>query len=76
MSPPLEIPLYGPLAAEICWRVWGTPTNFKGFRILAALLRSSQLVGVSQTVALNIVRHLHLTGRPSRLALAHISSFT
>jgi len=28
----------GPLAAETCWRVWGTPTNFNGFRILAALL--------------------------------------
>ena len=22
--------LFGPLAAEICWRVWGTPANFKG----------------------------------------------
>ena len=21
----------GPLTAEICWRVWGTPANFKGF---------------------------------------------
>jgi len=22
---------FGPLAAEICWRVWGTPANFNGF---------------------------------------------
>ena len=21
---------FGPLAAEICWRVWGTPVNFNG----------------------------------------------
>jgi len=26
-----------PLAAEICWRVWGTPANFNEFRVLAAL---------------------------------------
>ena len=26
------------LTAEICWRVWGTPTNFNGFCVLAALL--------------------------------------
>jgi len=29
---------FGLLTAEICWRVWGTPANFNGFRILAALL--------------------------------------
>ena len=22
---------FGPLTAEICWRVWGTPANFNGF---------------------------------------------
>jgi len=22
-----------PLAAEICWRVWGTPPHFNGFRV-------------------------------------------
>jgi len=27
-----------PLAAEICSLVWGTPANFNGFRVLAALL--------------------------------------
>jgi len=26
---------FGPLAAEICWRVWGTPANFNGFGVLA-----------------------------------------
>jgi len=29
---------FGLLTAEICWRVWGTPANFNGFRALAALL--------------------------------------
>ena len=65
---------FGPLAAEIGWRVWGTPANFNGFCVLAALLHGSQVVGVSQTAALNRGRHLYSTGRPSRWALAHISS--
>ena len=30
---------FGPLVAEICWRVWGTPANFNGFRVLASLLQ-------------------------------------
>jgi len=29
---------FGLLTAEICWRVWETPANFNGFRVLAALL--------------------------------------
>jgi len=28
---------FGPLAAEIDSGVWGTPANFNGFRVLAAL---------------------------------------
>jgi len=40
----------GLLTAEICWRVWGTPANFNGFRILAALLHGILVVGVSQTL--------------------------
>ena len=58
---------FGPLAAEIISLVWGTPANFNGFRVLAALLHS-------QTVALNRGRHLYLAGRPARWAWAHISS--
>jgi len=38
-----------PLAAEICCRVWGTPANFNGFRVLAALLHGTLILGVSQT---------------------------
>jgi len=40
----------GPLAAEIGLPVWGTPANFNDFRVLAALLHGSQVVGVSQTL--------------------------
>ena len=65
----------GPVAAEVVSLVWGTPANFNGFRVLAALLHGSLVVGVSQTAALNRGRHLYSAGRPSRWALAHISSF-
>jgi len=41
---------FGPLAAEIGWLVWGTPTNFNGLRVLAALLHGTQVVCVSQTL--------------------------
>jgi len=38
-----------PLAAEIGPVVWGTPANFNRFRVLAALLHGTVVVGVSQT---------------------------
>jgi len=41
---------FGLLTAEICWQVWGTPANFNGFRVLAALLHGTLLVGDSQTL--------------------------
>jgi len=41
---------FGLLTAEICWRVWGTFANFNGFRVLAALLHGTLVVGVSQTL--------------------------
>jgi len=41
---------FGPLAAKIGLPVWGTPVNFNGFRILAALLHGTQVVSVSQTL--------------------------
>jgi len=68
---------YGELWSTIGWDRFvslGTPANFNGFRILAALLHGTLLVGVSQTAALNSGRHLYSAGRPSRWALAHISS--
>ena len=38
------------LEAELEPVVLGTPANFNGFRVLAALLHSSQVLGVSQTL--------------------------
>ena len=66
---------FSPLAADIVSLVWGTPGNFNGFRVLAALLHGTLVVGVSQSAALNRWRHLYSARRPSRWALAHISSF-
>jgi len=40
----------GPLTAEIGLGVWGTPANFNRFRVLAALLHGTVIVGVSQTL--------------------------
>jgi len=39
---------FSPIAAEIL--VWGTPANFIGFRVLAALLHGTLVVGVGQTL--------------------------
>ena len=64
----------GPLTAETSPVVWGTPANFNRFRVLAALLHGSLVVGVSQTAAFNRGRHLCSAGWPSGWALAHISS--
>jgi len=41
---------FGPLTAEIVSLVWGTPTNFNGFRVLAALLQGTLLLGVCETL--------------------------
>jgi len=41
---------FGPLAAETGSGVWGTPANFNGFRVLAALLHATLVVGVSETL--------------------------
>jgi len=55
---------FGPLVAEVGPVVWGTPANFNGFRVLAALLDGTPAVDVSQTL-----------WWPSRWALALILVF-
>jgi len=40
----------GLLAAETVALVWGTPANFNGFRVFAALLHDTPVLGVSQTL--------------------------
>jgi len=69
---PYNMVNFGPLAAEVVSLVWGTPTNFNGFIILAALLCGTLVVDVSKTAVLNRGYHLYSSGRPSRWALADI----
>ena len=47
---PYNIVNFGLLAAEIVSLVRGIPANFNGFRVLAALLHGTLVVGVSQTL--------------------------
>jgi len=41
---------FGPLAAEIVSLVWGTSANFNRFRVLAALLHGTLVLGVCETL--------------------------
>ena len=47
---PYNMVNFGLLAPEIILLVWGTPGNFNGFCVLAALLHGTLVVGVSQTL--------------------------
>ena len=48
---------FGELAAEIVSLVWGTPANFNGFRVLAALLHGTLVVSSSSPfVVCNFVK--------------------
>jgi len=51
---------FGPLTAEICWQVWGTPANFNGFRILALLLQWCRSTEVNQTLAVFLTGTLYI----------------
>ena len=65
----------GLLAAEIVSGVWGTPVTFNGFLVLAALLRGSQVVSVSQTLCIE-QRAPPMFGRATiRLGIGPHSSF-
>jgi len=39
---------FGPLTTETGSGVWGTPANFNSFRVFAALLHGTLVVGVTQ----------------------------
>ena len=41
---------FGIPEAEIVSLVWGTPANFNGFNVLAALLHGAPILGISQTL--------------------------
>jgi len=48
---PYNMVNFGPLVTDIGSLVWGTPANFNEFRVLAALLHGTLVVGVSQTLS-------------------------
>ena len=65
----------GLLSAEICWRVWGTRSNFHSFRVWTALLHGtghSSSERQPNFAPLNRGHHLCSAGRQSRWTLAHI----
>jgi len=60
----LHIP---PLTAEICWRVWGTPANFNGFRVLASSWHRRHSTVVNKTLqdvwpSPGLVHHIYIFG--------------
>jgi len=63
---------FGPVAAEICWRVWGTPVNFNRFVSWQRYCTASSSGRQPNFAALNRGRHLCSAGQPSGWALAHI----
>ena len=64
---------FGPLTAEICWRVWGTQANFNGFRILASLLQRRRSTEANQTLhgvwpSPGLVDYIYISGGSCSLA--------
>ena len=59
---------YGPITAEICWRVWGTPAQ-RVSRLGSVTARHSGSGCQPNFAALNRGRHLYSAGRPTRLEL-------
>ena len=57
---------FGLLAAEICWRVWGTTANFNGFARLGSVTARHSSSGCQPNfAALNRGRYLYSAGWPS-----------
>jgi len=59
MSP--QLANFRSLMAEIGWRVWGTPANFNGFRMLASLLQRRHSPEANQTLD-NGTLYIHFPG--------------
>jgi len=58
---------FGPLTAEICWQVCGTPANFNQFRILASLLHRRHSMEVNKTLedvwlSTGLVHYIYIFG--------------
>ena len=54
---------FSPLTAEIVSLVWGTPGNFNRFRVLAALLHGTLVLGVSTTSLCYVANKTRLSPR-------------
>jgi len=66
---------FGPLAAEIVSLVWGTPGNFNGFGVLAALLQRHSSSGRQPNFAALNSGHTYIQQCGHHVGqLAHISS--
>ena len=72
---PYSMVNFGPLAAEIDCRVWGTIIFQRVSRLGSVTARQSSSGCQPNFAALNRGRHLCSAGRPSRWALAHILVF-
>jgi len=73
---PHNIVNFGQLASEIVSLVWGTPYQIStGFASWQRYFTARSSGRQSNFAALSRGRHLCSTGRPSRWALAHISSY-
>ena len=51
---------FGPLAAKIGLRVWGTPANFNGFRVLAATLLTGSQPNFARCLAVSWAGTLYI----------------
>jgi len=56
---------FGPLTAEIRWRVWSTSANFNRFRVLASLLQRRRSTEVNRTLhnvwpSLGLVHNIYI----------------
>jgi len=71
---PYNIVNFGLLAAEIISLVRVIPANFNRFRVLAALLHGTLVLGISKTLWrwTEGATYICMAGRPSRWALADI----
>jgi len=64
---PLNIVNFGSLMAEICWRVWGTTTNFNWFCVSASLLHRRRSTEVNKTLqnvwpSTGLVHYIYIFG--------------
>jgi len=76
---PYNMVNFGPLTAEIGWRVWGTPANFNGFRVLASLLQRRRSTEVNRTLhdvwpSPGLVHYVHFWGLLPVTEFCHVQN--